>query len=205
MPFALFFIILTILSPRAIAAESLRVVALGDSLTSGYGLEAGEDFATKLEQALIADGVNIKVENAGVSGDTSAGGLARLDWAIQGDIKPHLVIIALGGNDMLRALDPSVTKKNIAAILEKLKARDIPVLLVGMKSPTNLGPLFRGRFDRIYPELAKEYDVSFYPFFLEGVAMNAELNLADGIHPNEKGIAVMVKNLVPVVKKSFDQ
>lgn len=186
------------------ADAPMRVVALGDSLTAGYGLETGEDFATKLQEALIADGINVKIDNAGVSGDTTAGGKSRLEWAIAGDTKPRLVIVALGANDMLRGLDPKVTKKNLGAILAELKKREIPALLVGMKSPTNLGPLFRSKYDKIYPELAKEYDVPLYPFFLDGVAMKADLNLDDGIHPNTKGIAVIVKNILPDVKDALE-
>lgn len=202
---ALFFMLLCLFPLHAKAEAPKRIVALGDSLTAGYGLEAGQDFATKLQEALIEDGVYVKIDNAGVSGDTSAGGLARVDWATAGEPKPDLVIVALGANDMLRTIDPSVTRKNLAGILDKLKAKDIPVLLAGMRSPTNLGPLFRGKFDKMYRDLAKEYDVPLYPFFLEGVAMNKELNLGDGIHPNQKGIAIMVENILPSVKKALKQ
>ena len=191
-------------STPALADAPMRVVALGDSLTAGYGLQTGEDFATKLQEALIADGVNVKIDNAGVSGDTSAGGKSRLEWAVSGEVKPSLVIIALGANDMLRGLDPKVTKENLSAILAELKKKEIPALLVGMKSPTNLGPLFQSKYDKIYPELAKEYDVPLYPFFLDGVAMKADLNLDDGIHPNTKGIAVIVKNILPDVKDALE-
>ncbi len=205
MRIALFFLIFCIF-PMAVKAEApLRIVALGDSLTAGYGLESGQDFATKLQEALIADGISVKIDNAGVSGDTSAGGLARVDWATAGDPSPKLVIVALGANDMLRGIDPDVTRKNLAAILDRLKEKNIPVLLAGMRSPTNLGPFFRGKFDKMYRELAREYDVPLYPFFLEGVAMNAELNLSDGIHPNQKGIAIMVENILPSVKKALKQ
>lgn len=200
MRIALFFLIFSLISPPVLAAPA-RIVALGDSLTAGYGLESGQDFATRLEAALQATGLDVKVDNAGVSGDTSAGGLARLDWAVEGDPAPALVIVALGGNDMLRAVAPDVTKKNLAAIVEKLKAKNIPILLAGMRSPTNMGPLYQGKFDKIYPALAKEHGVTLYPFFLEGVAMKADLNLPDGIHPNEKGVEAMVKNIVPVVTK----
>ncbi|PZO84371.1 MAG: arylesterase [Micavibrio aeruginosavorus] len=205
MRIALFFMLLSLFPFSAKADAPVRIVALGDSLTAGYGLESGQDFTTKLQEALIADGISVKIDNAGVSGDTSAGGLARVDWATQGTPPPSLVIVALGGNDMLRGIDPAVTRKNLAGILDKLKAKNIPVLLAGMRSPTNLGPFFRGKFDKMYRELAKEYDVPLYPFFLEGVAMNAELNLSDGIHPNQKGIAIMVENILPSVKKALKQ
>lgn len=204
---ALFFAILTIFpifSLKSYAAEPVRIVALGDSLTAGYGMESGQDFATKLQEKLISEGIDAKVDNAGVSGDTSAGGLSRVDWAVDGDPKPRLVIVALGANDMLRGVDPAVTKKNLSAILDKLKDKDIPVLLAGMRSPMNLGPFFSGKFDRIYNELSDEYDVPLYPFFLDGVAMKAEYNQGDGIHPNQKGVAIMVDNILPSVKKALE-
>lgn len=203
---ALFFAILAILPVlpmMANAAEPVRIVALGDSLTAGYGLESGQSFASKLQEKLIAEGILAKVDNAGVSGDTSAGGLARVDWAVDGNPAPKLVIVALGANDMLRGVDPVTTKKNLAGILDKLKAKKLPVLLVGMKSPTNLGLLYQGKFDQIYDELADDYDVQLYPFFLEGVAMKAEYNQGDGIHPNQKGVAIIVDNIFPAVKKAL--
>lgn len=205
MPIALFFIAFALfISPvSAKDNDTLRLVALGDSLTAGYGLESGQDFATRLQESLVADGLAVRVDNAGVSGDTSAGGLARLDWAVDGDPSPALVIVALGANDMLRGVDPTVTKKNLSDILNKLKEKNIPALLVGMRSPVNMGVLYQGKFDKIYPELAKEHGVAFHPFFLDGVAMKADLNLADGIHPNEKGIAVMVEKMKPSVKSAL--
>lgn len=204
---ALFFAILAILPVLPIlahAAEPARIVALGDSLTAGYGLESGQDFATKLQEKLIAEGISVKVDNAGVSGDTSAGGLSRVDWAVDGTPVPKLVIVALGANDMLRGVDPATTKKNLEGILDKLKAKKIPVLLVGMRSPTNLGPFYQKKFDKIYDELADDYDVPLYPFFLEGVAMRADLNQGDGVHPNQKGVAIIVDNIFPAVKKALE-
>lgn len=185
------------------AAEPARIVALGDSLTAGYGLENGQSFASELQDALNKAGANVRVDNAGVSGDTTAGGLARLDWAIAGDPKPALVIVALGANDMLRGLDPAVTRQNLADILKKLQEQDIPALLVGMRSPMNMGVLFQGNFDKIYPALAKEYDVPLHPFFLEGVAMDPALNQSDGIHPTLEGVGIMVKNFLPIVQKTL--
>lgn len=205
---AFFFAVLAFLSVfslKAYAADPIRIVALGDSLTAGYGMESGQDFATKLQEKMIAAGISARVDNAGVSGDTSAGGLSRVDWAVDGTPRPMLVIVALGANDMLRGIDPAVTKKNLAAILDKLKEKKIPVLLAGMKSPVNLGLFFQGKFDRIYQELADEYDVPLYPFFLEGVAMKAEYNLPDGVHPNPKGIAIMVDRIFPVVEKTLQE
>ena len=198
----LFFALMTMISTPAFA-QTKRIVALGDSLTAGYGLQSGEDFATKLQESLIQDGLDVKIDNAGVSGDTTAGGLARVDWAVEGAQKPDLVIVALGANDMLRGIDPEVTKDNLSKILTKLKEKDIPVFLIGMRSPTNMGPFFRGKFDKVYKELAEEYDVVLYPFFLDGVAMKADLNQEDGIHPNTKGVAVMVEKIAPSVKKAL--
>lgn len=203
MRFLIFLAAVLVFSAPAMA-QTKRIVALGDSLTAGYGLKTGEDFATKLQEALIADGYDVKIDNAGVSGDTSAGGKSRVGWAVEGNPKPSLVILALGANDMLRGLDPVTTKSNLGDIIKTLQDKNIPILLAGMKSPLTMGPLYRGKHDRIYPELAKEYKVPLYPFFLEGVAMNADLNLEDGIHPNQKGIAIMVKNILPSVKKQLD-
>lgn len=201
-----FFALFMMISAGARAADpaQMRVVVLGDSLTAGYGLQRGEDFVSQLQAALIADGLNVKIDNAGVSGDTSAGGKARLDWAVAGEPKPRLVLVALGGNDLLRGLDPEVTRANLDYILKELKARNLPALLIGMKSPTNLGPFFQRKFDKIYPDLADEYDVELYPFFLEDVAMKPDLNQADGIHPNVAGVGVMVKNILPLVKDALE-
>lgn len=197
-----FFIFMMIFSNPVHAAQK-RIVALGDSLTAGYGLQNGEDFASTLGRALIAKGMDVKIDNAGVSGDTTAGGRARLDWAIQGEPKPDLVIVALGANDMLRGVAPATARENLKAILETLKAKDIPVFLIGMKSPLNMGLKYKKDFDAIYKDLADEYDTAYYPFFLEGVAMKQDLNLPDGIHPNTRGIAVIVENIAPLVKEAL--
>lgn len=202
MSFYVLFLIF-MLSPLAAQAESLRIIALGDSLTSGYGLTNGDGFAPRLEAALRAKGKNATVENAGVAGDTSAGGVSRLDWALQGERKADLVIVALGANDMLRGLNPTTTRENLTKILQRLKKDDVNILLVGMKSPANMVGPFRNRFDKIYPDLAKEHGVPLYPFFLKDVAMVATLNQGDGIHPNEKGVDVMVKNILPYVEKAL--
>lgn len=201
--YLLFALILLFAFP--VHAEQTRIIALGDSLTAGYGLQSGEDFATKLQEALISDGMDVKVENAGVSGDTSAGGLARLEWAIQGASAPDLVMVALGANDMLRGINPSVTRQNLEEILKTLKDKKIPVLLIGMKSATNMGEGYRKEFEVIYPELADQYGVPLYPFFLEGVAMDATLNLEDGMHPNTKGVLIMVQNIKPSVKEALEK
>jgi acyl-CoA thioesterase-1 len=202
MRLTVLFMVILLFSSSAMAAQK-RIVVLGDSLTAGYGLQSGEDFVTKLQEAMVADGNDVKIDNAGVSGDTTAGGRARLDWAIQGEPAPSLIIVALGGNDMLRGIDPEETRENLSAILSVLKAKNIPALLAGMKAPANLGLAYRKSFESVYDDLAKQYDVAYYPFFLEGVAMKQDLNLADGIHPNTKGIEVMVKNILPIVKKSL--
>lgn len=203
MRFGAVFIFFMIFALPAHAMQK-RIVALGDSLTSGYGLQSGEDFASALGRALVAEGMDVKIDNAGVSGDTTAGGRARLDWAIQGELKPDLVIVALGANDMLRGIDPATSRENLKAILETLKTKNIPVFLIGMKTPLNMGLKYKKSFDAIYEDLADEYNAAYYPFFLEGVAMKQELNLPDGIHPNTKGMAVIVKNIAPLVKKEIE-
>jgi len=200
----IFFTIFTISATQAHAAEK-RVVILGDSLTAGYGLESGQSFPDQLQIALQNDGLDVTIDNAGVSGDTTAGGLSRLDWAVDAPPKPDLVIVALGANDMLRGIDVKVTKDNLSKILKKLKDKNMTTLLAGMKAPTQYTLLFQNKFDAIYPDLAKEYDVELYPFFLDGVALNPELNQADGIHPNQRGVAVMVEKMKPVVKEILEK
>ena len=184
-------------------AETLRIVALGDSLTAGYGLQAGEDYPTQLQKALTDKGINVKIDNAGVSGDTTAGGLSRLEWVTSGEPKPTLTIVALGANDMLRAIDPATTESNLRSILQKLKAKNIPAVLYGMKAPINMPPAYRKSFNSLYPKLADEFDVPLYPFFLEDVAMNPKLNLEDGIHPTKDGIALIVKKTLPFIEKQL--
>ncbi|MEO0961434.1 MAG: arylesterase [Pseudomonadota bacterium] len=179
----------------AATAEPVKVVALGTSLTAGFGLEQGQGFVPQLQAALDEAGLNVVLENAGVSGDTSAGGLARLDWSLNDDV--DAVIVELGSNDALRGFEPQQTRENLTAILEALKERGLPVLLTGMLAPPNLGEEYGEEFASIYPDLAAEYDVLFYPFFLEGVAAEAALNQADGIHPNPDGVAVIVEAITP--------
>ena len=179
------------------AAEPVRILALGDSLTAGFGLKPAEGFTAQLQRALQERGVAAEVINGGVSGDTTAGGLARLEWAL-GD-RPDRVILALGANDGLRALDPAVTRSNLAAILDRLREKRLPVLLAGIYAPPNLGREYAQRFDRIFPELAAEYGVLFYPFFLDGVAARPHLNQDDGLHPNAAGVAVLVERITPYV------
>ncbi len=176
----------------------ITVVALGDSLTAGYGLPKDDAFPVKLEAALRANGHAVTVINAGVSGDTSAGGRARLDWAL-GD-KPDAVIVSLGANDALRGLTPQQMYGNLSAILTTLRDRGVQVLLAGMRSPPNLGPEYAEEFEGAYARLAEEFDVVFYSFFLEGVAAIPSLNQDDGIHPTAEGVDVMVRNIMPDVE-----
>lgn len=179
------------------AASPTRILVLGDSLSAGYGLPAGEAFPVKLGIKLRAAGHNVKMLNGGVSGDTSAGGRARLSWALAD--KPHFAIIELGANDGLRGLDPEAMRENLDDIITRLKAAGIGVLLTGMRAPPNIGPDYGKAFNRVFPDLAKKHHVILYPFFLEGVAAIPELNQHDGIHPNPRGVAVIVDRIMPFV------
>jgi len=183
-------------------ADPVKILALGDSLTAGYGLPQGEGFTEQLQQALRDRGHDVFVINGGVSGDTTAGGLARLDWALAD--APDMVIVELGANDALRAIDPAASRANLDAILAELQARQIPALLAGMIAPRNLGKDYVAAFDGMYPELAARYQVPLYPFFLEGVAAEPEFNQADGIHPNAEGVAVIVAGILPEVTAMLD-
>lgn len=178
-------------------AEELRILMLGDSLTAGYGLASRDALPARLEAALRARGLDARVIDAGVSGDTTAGGLARLDWALAD--RPHAVIVALGANDALRAIDPAVARSNLDRLLAALSERSLPTLLAGMLAPRNLGPDYGARFDAIYPDLAERHGALLYPFLLDGVATVAELNQADGLHPNEAGVEVIVERILPSV------
>ncbi|MCE2841457.1 MAG: arylesterase [Novosphingobium sp.] len=183
-----------------VMGEELRIVALGDSLFTGYGLEPGQSYPARLEAALRARGLNARITNAGVSGDTTAGGLGRLDFTLNSLAKPPaLVIISLGGNDMLRGLPPEATRKNLDGMLGKLKARGIPVVLLGMLSAPNLGADYRGQFDPIYPALAKKYGATLVPFFLQPLVGRPDLIQADRIHPTLPGIDLMVETTVQTV------
>ena len=180
-------------------AAPVKILALGSSLTQGYGLPPGTEFPVQLQAALKKAGIDAVVINAGVSADTSAGGLARLDWSLADH--PDAVILELGSNDMLRGIPPKVTEKNLRAILDKLKAAHVRVLLTGMHAQRNLGADYVQQFDPIYPRLAKDYNVLFYPFILDGVALNPKRNQADGMHPNPAGVKVVVARMLPLVKK----
>ncbi|EIM25287.1 arylesterase [Microvirga lotononidis] len=178
--------------------KPIRLVALGDSLSAGYNLPQEAAFPVVLEKALKAKGHNVEVANAGVSGDTSSGGLDRLDWSVPDGTDG--VILELGANDMLRGLDPAGTRKNLETIVERLKSRNIPVMLAGMYASRNLGPDYVQKFDSIYPDIAKKYDLVLYPFFLDGVAGEKSLNLSDGMHPTAKGVEVIVERILPSVE-----
>lgn len=176
----------------------MTIVVLGDSLSAGYGLAAEDAFPAQLERALVDNGYPVRVVNAGVSGDTSAGGAARLEWALADN--PDMVVVALGANDALRGLDPEQTYDNLASILTRLKQRGIAVVLAGMLAPRSMGEGYYSSFDALYPRLVREFGVPLYPFFLEGVAGKSELNLTDGIHPNAAGIAIMVEGMLPLIE-----
>ncbi len=181
------------------AAPPIKILAMGTSLTQGYGLPPGTEFTVQLQAALKKAGIDAVVTNAGVSGDTSAGGLSRLDWSLADS--PDVVILELGSNDMLRGIAPSETEKNLRAILARLKAAHVKVLLTGMHAQRNLGADYVNAFDAIYPRLARESNVLFYPFILDGVALNPKLNQADGMHPNPAGVKIIVARILPFVKK----
>lgn len=184
------------------AQHSLRLTVLGDSLAAGYGLSFEEAFPAQLDSALRDAGYNVRVNNAGVSGDTTAGGLTRVDW-ILGD-EPAVVIVALGGNDTLRGIPVETTRNNLDAILVQLKARGVRPILAGMRAPRNFGPDYAVAFDKIYPELARQHGVPLHPFFLDGVALEQSLNQADGIHPNAAGVKIMVDKILPLVTSVLD-
>jgi len=175
------------------------ILDFGDSLTAGYGLAPEQAFPVRLEAALRRQGIEVRVVNGGVSGDTTAGGLARLDWALAD--KPDLVILALGANDALRGIAPATVRDNLDKMIRKIEANGAKVLLIGMLAPPNWGAEYESAFDRIFPDLAKAHNVQLYPFFLQGVAMKPELNQPDGLHPNERGVAVLVDRLAPVIAR----
>lgn len=186
--------------PRRLSAEGLyRIVAFGDSLTAGLGVDAEEAYPALLERRLQAEGYSCRVVNAGVSGDTTAGGIRRVEWLLKG--KPDLVVLELGANDGLRGLDVRQTEENLAQIIQRLQGAKVRVVLAGMRLPTNYGRGYTTAFESIYPRLAARYHVVFVPFFLEGVAADPNLNQADGIHPTAAGYKVIVEHLLPTVER----
>ncbi|MFH1806600.1 MAG: arylesterase [Pseudomonadota bacterium] len=183
--------------PVQAAEEPAKILLFGDSLIAGYGLAHEEGFAPQLQAALAAAGLNVTVINSGVSGDTSAAGLARLEWALA-DV-PDLVVVELGANDALRGVEPKQTRANLDRIIGTLKERNVAVLLAGMMAPPNMGREYGAEFNSIYPDLAQQHDVPLYPFFLDGVAAERALNQDDGMHPNADGVAIIIEKMLPTL------
>ena len=203
---SIFFVSLTILSLVNVPSNSseitqpvIKLMIFGDSLTAGYGLKRSDSFSEKLSNALKSKGRNVRIILSSVSGDTTAGGKARLDWALIE--KPDAFLLELGANDGLRGIEPSVSRENLESIIKKLKKNRVKTLIVGMFAPPNLGKEYSREFNNIYSSLARKYSLLFYPFFLEGVAANPQLNQADGIHPNPKGVDEIIKRMLPIVMK----
>lgn len=187
-------------------AQGKLILAFGDSLYAGYGVAQNESFPHELQQALQSAGLTAQVRNAGVSGETTQGGLERLDFTLDGlPRRPDLVLLGLGGNDMLRGIDPARTEANLRQMLDKLRAQKIPVMLTGMLAAPNMGPDYAARFNAIYPALAKDYDVPLYPFFLEGVIGDTKLMQADTVHPNAAGVDVVVKRIAPQARAALEK
>jgi acyl-CoA thioesterase I len=182
-------------------ADPIKIVGLGDSLMAGYQLEAGQGFPAQLQKALREQGFDVEITDAGVSGDTTSGGLARLDWSVP--VGTDLVILELGANDALRGVNPKETEANLRAMIEKLKARNTAIILAGMLAPPNMGDGYGSEFNAIFPNLSKEFSLPLIQFFLEGVAGNSALQLDDRMHPNPDGVRKMVENALPVVKESL--
>jgi len=181
------------------ASESIRILMLGDSLTAGHGLIKSDSLPVRLQAALEQTAPGLRVVNGGVSGDTTAGGRARLAWSLAD--RPNAVVIALGANDGLRGLAPEQTYANLDAMIRTAKDAGVPVLLAGMRAPPNLGPEYGSAFDAVFPRLATKHGVAFYPFLLEGVVARPELNQDDGIHPNARGVDVIVGRMLPLVRE----
>jgi acyl-CoA thioesterase I len=185
-------------APASAAIKPIKMVVLGDSLSAGLGLSASAAFPARLQEALKSNGIVVDMTNAGVSGDTSSGGRDRLDWSVPEGTEA--VIVELGANDALRGIDPAVTRAALTDIVTRLKARKIAVFLCGMLAPPNYGSDYSARFNAVYPDLAKAFGLPLYPFFLAGVATEAKLNQADGLHPTAEGVDVIVKNILPAVE-----
>jgi acyl-CoA thioesterase-1 len=197
---ALTVVVATLLPPGA-QARQLRIVAFGDSLSAGYLLPGPAAFPTVLERLLKADGFDVVIDNAAVSGDTTSAGLERFDWAL-GD-GADLVILELGANDMLRGLDPALTRRNLAEIIRRIQAKGTDVLLAGMLAAPGLGRAYEQSFGAIFPDLAREFGIPLYPFFLDGVAGNPKLQLGDGMHPNAAGVEIIAKGILPTVEAAL--
>jgi acyl-CoA thioesterase I len=181
----------------------MRIVAFGNSLTAGYNLNQSQAFPAKLEVALKAKGHDVRIANAGVSGDTTTGGLARLDWSIPPDTQA--VILELGANDVLRGIAPAITRKNLEQMVARLRERKIEILLAGMKAPPNMGGEYTAAYDSIYDDIAKKNDLVYYPFFLDGIIGEMKLNLKDGMHPSAAGVDEIVKRILPAAEKLIER
>jgi acyl-CoA thioesterase-1 len=188
---------------QAEPAKPIRIVAFGDSLTAGFGLKPRHSFPAQLQKVLKARSHDVVVVNAGVSGDTTAAGLERIAWAVPDGT--DAVILEFGGNDALRGIDPKETRANLEKIIDSLKERNISILLAGIRAPANWGETYSKAFDSIFPDLADEYGLVFYPFFLDGVVLDPKLNQNDGLHPNSKGISEIIKRIVPSVEELIDR
>jgi acyl-CoA thioesterase-1 len=199
---SLLLVLLLSLGPAHAQSAPVKLAVLGDSLAAGFGLKPAESFPSRLEAALKAQGRAVTILNHGVSGDTTAGGLDRIDWMLAD--KPDIVLVELGANDALRGTDPAVTEKNLGVIVEKLKAAGVTVWLAGMLAPRNFGPEYATTFDGLYKRIAEKYQVPLYPFILDGVARDPVFILADGLHPNPKGAQVVADKLLPFVTKNLD-
>jgi acyl-CoA thioesterase I len=195
-------VLLLCLAPAQAQGAPVRIAVLGDSLAAGYGLQPKQSLVSRLEAALKAQGRDVVLLNHGVSGDTTAGGVDRVDWML-GD-KPDIVLVALGANDALRGLDPAAAERNLDTIVKRLKAAGVTVWLAGMLAPRNFGPEYAAAFDGIYKRLSAKYDVPLYLFLLDGVAQNPALNQSDGVHPNAKGVEAIVERMLPFVTRSLD-
>jgi acyl-CoA thioesterase I len=195
-------LLIVMLTVSPACAAPIKLVVLGDSLSAGLGLSAADAFPAKLQKALKDKGIDVNIVNAGVSGDTASGGRDRLDWSVAEGTEA--VILELGANDALRGTDPAVTRAALSDIVGRLKTRGIAVLLCGMLAPPNYGHDYADRFNTIYPDLAKSFDVTLYPFFLDGVAADKTLNQADGIHPTPAGVDIIVKKMLPTVEAFLD-
>jgi acyl-CoA thioesterase-1 len=190
-------------APAAAQDNTVTIMAFGDSLVHGYGLPEGEPFPAQLEAALKDEGYDVEVINAGSSGDTSKSGRSRLSWVLQDRVDAAIVV--LGANDALRGIDPAVTRENLDAVLQTLDDKGVATLLAGMKAPRNMGEQYVQEFDSVFPDLAEKHGTVFYPFFLKGVAQQPDLNQSDGIHPNAKGVRVIVDNILPKVEQLIER
>ena len=196
------YVLILLMMVPAFADSQYKILAYGDSLTAGYGLDAADAYPAKLAEMIKANGINIEMINAGVSGETTQGGLNRLNWTLKHN--PDLVLLGLGANDALRFLSPALAKDNLSQMIETLQAKDIDVILLGMKAPRNQGGDYTEKFDQVFPDLAAKYGLALYPFLLEDVFGRADLNIADGLHPNAKGTHIMAKNIMPYVLKHLE-